>query len=913
MGNLYINVYMVHIDRTSEGNEPAHIGSVIGVAEDRKLFRLPSGGLGIDYQREIREVYRCSAGNLVTTLTGDTWRKEEVDEVSSYYDYEFLSAEPNLELAVERYTNKGSEDNLPNKEQSNEVFLESSTVQGNPLVVSKSTSAGSRDDRRIQKPPMYGPKTLYSLFFSPPEINNTGLDRSIDNFELSTRSSNALHANGVHTIGDLLLFSEFSLAKLSDLGRKSVLEIVDCIHSLGLSLQAYDSRRGLNPENKLSLSSPNKEDQIVPNRLIKKFELSTWTFNVLSDNKIHSIQDLMLLDEDELLKIPNLGENSVREIIEFIVSLATNKLALENSFDPDAAVPLMDVSKLGLSTTAQRRLESASINTIGDLIALSKINVLKVPKLGKTLITEIENKLALLGYTFGMIPNSRILENPASTYIQPKNIGIEAIFPERKKMEDWILDSLPPKRPELLERLVGQLTLEAMGDKLNVTRERVRQLQAKYERRFLQHKEVHIREINCLNLSTSQPCHLFMLPIHSAYFDNIHKYIPNTNSFFAEIFSDSLSRYRIEWIDGDSIVVLKNLPNLEEVINTIIRLNLTDDYDQYLYSVQRTDLRDYIHDRLQVQLPKSNAGKIRLCLRKIFDDSSCLMSLSELTSALLEQFNLKAFPNEVGTAISNLGDIYLFGPHGWGREDKFSMLDESERLAIRGVIVTILAASEGTDIHADELAQRIRDSNSQLFEALEGKLDKYQINWLLKKEALDNSSVKDRGRFLWGYGTNSKRKNVMAVAIDILHQQGKPMETNELKKLMLTQRSLGKNFQLRPTKSQPDLIQLAPNKWGLRNRDLPEITDGMETLLIDAIFNYFKMEGPIIDTAKLTKIIKGVGIDENCSFFIVSRLLLRYTSSSKPEKSKPLRVHISNSDMNTILVIDPEFKGKIPL
>ena len=62
MGNLYRNVYMVYIDRTSEGNEPAHIGSVIGVAEDRKLFRLPSGGLGIDYQREIREVYRCSAG-----------------------------------------------------------------------------------------------------------------------------------------------------------------------------------------------------------------------------------------------------------------------------------------------------------------------------------------------------------------------------------------------------------------------------------------------------------------------------------------------------------------------------------------------------------------------------------------------------------------------------------------------------------------------------------------------------------------------------------------------------------------------------------------------------------------------------------------------------------------------------------
>lgn len=909
---------MVQIDRIFEHEEAVYIGTVIGIATDRILYRLPSGGLGIHYQREIKEVCRCSVGNLIAALSGESWRKEDCKEANSVHDFEFLAAESYLELAVERYVDISSETDLLGKESPRDTPSEGNEVNLYPVSLSKSKHHRYKGSPSIQQSAIYGPRTLYSLFFLPPKSNQKGLDRLVDEFELSVRSSNGLRANNIHTIRELLLLSEVELSKLPNLGKKSVLEIGDLVLDLGLSLKISDSRPRVEQENDLSAFPINEAKQLVPNKLIKEFELSARSLNALSANKIHTVQDLMLLSKDELCQMPSLGQNSVREIIEFIMSLGNYEPKPKSYFDPENALFILNVSYLDLSSRTLNCLKSEQINTIGDLVTYSKLNLLKMPALGKTSLGDIENKLTSLGLSFGMIPKSRDQENSSSTYGQHGSICEvsligRTLYPKRITMEDWILDLLPPKRHELLERLIGQLTLEAMGDKMKVTRERVRQLQAKYERNFRQHWNLHIHEINLLNLVTSEPCHLFMLPINYPYFNNIHKYIPNSNSFFAELFSDPLSKYRIEWINGDSLVVLKDLPELEEVISTINKLNIISDYDHYLMSVQRTDLRNYIPERLEAQLPKSNAGKVSKYLRIIFDDSSCLMGLAELKFILLEQFDVKAEPNEIGNAIIKLGDIYNFGPHGWGREDIFATLNQSEILDIERLIIPMLKASEGIDIHADDLLKRMQDFNLQFFEGLDGKLDKYQLNWLLKKVALTNPKIKYKGRLVWGYGGDTKRKTVMAVAIDMLHQHGKPLTTRELKKLILTQRSVGQNFQLRPTKSQPDLIQLAANKWGLRNRDLPQITVGMETLLIKAIFNHFKMEGPIIDSAQLTEIISGVGIEKNCSFFSVSRLLLRYTSSSKPEKSKPLRMHISNFDENSVLVIDPQFKGEIPL
>ena len=52
---------------------------------------------------------------------------------------------------------------------------------------------------------------------------------SIDTIGLSVRSTNALHRADVHTVGDMLKYSEESLTNIRNLGKKSIEEIVEKI------------------------------------------------------------------------------------------------------------------------------------------------------------------------------------------------------------------------------------------------------------------------------------------------------------------------------------------------------------------------------------------------------------------------------------------------------------------------------------------------------------------------------------------------------------------------------------------------------------------------------------------------------------------------------------------------------------
>lgn len=55
--------------------------------------------------------------------------------------------------------------------------------------------------------------------------------------DLTMRSYNCLKRAGIRTIGDLLNFTYYDLIKIRNLGRKSMKEILDKIHDLGLKFR----------------------------------------------------------------------------------------------------------------------------------------------------------------------------------------------------------------------------------------------------------------------------------------------------------------------------------------------------------------------------------------------------------------------------------------------------------------------------------------------------------------------------------------------------------------------------------------------------------------------------------------------------------------------------------------------------
>jgi len=69
-----------------------------------------------------------------------------------------------------------------------------------------------------------------------PEIRNENLNRSVEELELSVRSYNCLKNANIQTIGELVQKTEAEMLKTKNFGRKSLNEIKEILHSMGLSL-----------------------------------------------------------------------------------------------------------------------------------------------------------------------------------------------------------------------------------------------------------------------------------------------------------------------------------------------------------------------------------------------------------------------------------------------------------------------------------------------------------------------------------------------------------------------------------------------------------------------------------------------------------------------------------------------------
>jgi DNA-directed RNA polymerase subunit alpha len=66
------------------------------------------------------------------------------------------------------------------------------------------------------------------------------LEKTIDDLELSVRSFNCLKRAGIDTVEDLINRTEEDMIKVRNLGRKSLEEVIQKLHSLGLDLKKVE-------------------------------------------------------------------------------------------------------------------------------------------------------------------------------------------------------------------------------------------------------------------------------------------------------------------------------------------------------------------------------------------------------------------------------------------------------------------------------------------------------------------------------------------------------------------------------------------------------------------------------------------------------------------------------------------------
>lgn len=77
-----------------------------------------------------------------------------------------------------------------------------------------------------------------SIFAQGDEEDSAELDKQIEDLDLSVRSFNCLKRAGIHTVRQLLEFSENDLLNIRNFGVKSIEEVKDKLENMGLSLKS---------------------------------------------------------------------------------------------------------------------------------------------------------------------------------------------------------------------------------------------------------------------------------------------------------------------------------------------------------------------------------------------------------------------------------------------------------------------------------------------------------------------------------------------------------------------------------------------------------------------------------------------------------------------------------------------------
>lgn len=129
----------------------------------------------------------------------------------------------------------------------------------------------------------------------------------IQDLEISIRSKNALQSENIKTVEDLLNYSEKKLYNIQNLGKKSIDELLEIMNSFKKKYSCLNQKKFF----------VSREQKKYVDYEIDELELSVRSKNALKRENINFLSQILILSEDEIEKIKNLGEKSKVEISNF--------------------------------------------------------------------------------------------------------------------------------------------------------------------------------------------------------------------------------------------------------------------------------------------------------------------------------------------------------------------------------------------------------------------------------------------------------------------------------------------------------------------------------------------------------------------------------------------------------------------
>jgi hypothetical protein len=380
---------------------------------------------------------------------------------------------------------------------------------------------------------------------------------------LSSRTLNALKRANIYSLRELLKLNRTDLENIKNFGKKSFEEVDTLINNIDNDY--LDSKKQEKEKCRIRKIKEATKEYLADNNInIVNLGLSVRSVNALKKNGISKACDLVVLSPDEIKNMNNLGQKSRLEIEKIISQLliGNDSDMLKHHTFQIASCILNTYGNIELSTVTGHRCKSLKGITLND------INNLPLPDLCKH---DKKNDI---------IKNTLF----ALTRLRP----FFTIFHDIDLMEN--------EKLILTERYLRGKTLEESGNRLNITRERARQLQIKGENTFLNGLIIgnFIYNLRIYN-NRKKTCSRDFLKAEVCV-DDLNYALLEKHSKSPLVYYDPLEIFFLNRVDYDLFIYDLNLylQNIKTGFDEILPLDrVVDDINQIL---KKYDIKDTRHE-----------------------------------------------------------------------------------------------------------------------------------------------------------------------------------------------------------------------------------------------------------------------------------------------------------------------------
>lgn len=413
--------------------------------------------------------------------------------------------------------------------------------------------------------------------------------------------------------------------------------------------------------------------------------------------------------------------------------------------------------------------------------------------------------------------------------------GTWASFPEAFEST---LAQLKNNQQVVLKQRIGlcqsRMTLEEIGEELNLTRERIRQIEGKAIAEFKRNPIWQIefgKRISMILDGREDPLPLISLGLFDPWFCGIEDMIPAVEFIFKRVLDSRFSA-----LDINGCVFVTDLSEKEWQQSVQHGLNLVEKMAPD--KPTKADLRRQIEGLLGIKgreiaselwtlvknycLFSNDAnGTERLSgtgrgaeslVEVILASSPRPLHYMEIGEQIAERFGRKLDPKRSHSAAANVGILFGRGTYGSARHCPLS-LEELEVLRQEAEDI-VLSGSPQRQWSCFELVERI----GNLALDFEDRIDQYILHFALQKSVV----LSNLGRFVWtqsgsrSVGT-ADRIDVAQAVLVVLEAAGRPLSRDEIKSALARDRGLGGYFQIHPRGS---LVKVDEDHWGILERDI---------------------------------------------------------------------------------------------